>query len=166
MKIPNQIKNNWKGGIFFAILVISWVLIYTSDRFDAAEDSFVFAYLEKSSELISGFHFKPIKGEYVNDPIVGWIVDGDKIVYQLKKPRIFLVAWSISVSSDRPDTIVFVAVNHNGESHQSMSTKSGVVIGIDVIKIEKGDTIQLVFTTDKSGDIVKFNSLQTTIVAL
>ena len=114
-----------------------------------------------------------INGTFANT-LDGWGLVSGCYAYNLNKPRRFVILWATSLSANRQFTNVFIAVRVNGvvREMQRMGTRCFSLnepysfSGIDSLLVADGDDVDLVITSDGSGDIITVGNLAVAIFSV
>jgi len=131
----------------------------------------VFAYLSAAADTTvttAGTYYK-VEGTFVNSPIRGFGAAGDEIEYQGDAPAYFEIDWHASFNVAPANASVHFGVKKNGTIDESslMETYAAAVklqaSGTTIIHLEKGDTIQLVATSDADADVITIFHFTTSI---
>lgn len=134
----------------------------------------VFAYLESpaSTTIVTAGTYEYIRGTFVNDPIEDFTtVATPAIRYDGDKTQYFEIDWHAEIEANFTNTDVEIAFKKNGVVCQCSPMKTRCftpnapysISGTAVIELSTNDEIQLVVTSDGSGDVITFDNFTTTI---
>jgi hypothetical protein len=141
---------------------------------DYDEKPGAFAYLTSPATTVITLAdtYQYISGTFENEPVRDFLTNADPaIVYKGEKTRYFEVDWHASVQANIASTTVSVGIKKNGTvvpgsimaTLLKTSSEDQALSGTAVIELAKNDTIQLVCTSDGTGDQITFDHFTTTI---
>lgn len=136
----------------------------------------IFAALEAPADTtitVAGTYY-PINGTFSNDPLKGFgaaTTHTPGIKYEEKLTQHFEIDWHATLTADAATTTVHFGIKKNGTLIDSslmaqMCKNAGqeyALSGTNVIELEENDEIQLVVTSDGSGDVITVDHYTTTI---
>lgn len=145
-----------------------------SEAYITGKKSGIFAYLSASANttITTAGTYYYINGSFTNSPIENFSLVADPAIrYDGTKTQHFETDWHATISADIANTTVTIGIKKNGTLVTSslMSTFCKNVgelynlSGTTVVELATNDKIQLVVTSDGSGDIITFNNFTTTI---
>ena len=139
------------------------------DVIHSKHGTFAFISTPAATTIVTAGVYYPIAGIYTNDPLEGFIVNGDAIEYRGQLTRDFKVDWHASLSVLPTGATVKVGIKKDGVLVDSsvMQTYAATLIlqmsGCTVIELSQGNNVQLVVTSDADGDAVTFHNYTTSI---
>lgn len=136
----------------------------------------VFAYLTEATgtTITTAGTYYPILGTFTNEPLSGFdaaVTYTPGIRYTGTAPAYFKIDWSASLLADSNEATAIITTKKNGvtceagEMHTYLkyAGERGAASGTCVYKLEYGDEVQLVVTSDSNGGIITFENFVTTI---
>lgn len=136
----------------------------------------VSAYLDTpaATTIITAGTYYPIAGTFTNSPIeqfTSGTVYAPSIKYTGSYTQYFEIDWHATVTANNASTTVSIGVKKNGtlvagsvmSNMLKTAAESYSYSGTCVVGLATNDEIQLVITTDGSGDIITTNNFTTTI---
>lgn len=145
-------------------------------RLSLLETVGVFAYLTEATDttVTTAGTYYPILGPFSNNPLSGFdaaVTYTPGIRYTGTKTAYFEVDWSASLYAGENGTTAVITTKKNGvaceagEMHTYLkyAGEKTPSAGTCVYKLEQGDEVQLVVTSDGNGDIITFENFVTTI---
>jgi hypothetical protein len=138
----------------------------------------VFAYLTEPADttIAEADTYQYINGVFDNDPVIDFELVADPepaIKYLCPNTHIFEIDWHAVVAANLPNTIVRIGIKKNDTTEtpsitSSLAVRNGepfALSGTFVVSLEQNDTIQLICTTDGTGDVITISNFTTTIRA-
>lgn len=118
--------------------------------------------------------YYPLVGTFVNDPMVGFSVDVDHIVYDRDDTRVFEIDWHATLEVNANGRKIHIGLAINGVvTHESTmcayckySAEPVSFSGTKVVELKKDDEIQIMVSSDGAGDVVTTRHFTTSIRAM
>ena len=134
----------------------------------------VFAYLtsDAATTITTAGTYYPIAGTFTNDPLEDFVTVADPAIqYKGTKTQYFEIDWHATVAADTNITTIVCGIKKNGtlltSSRMGTLCKTANelynISGTVVVELTTDDKIQLVVTSDGSGDVLTFHFYTTTI---
>jgi len=133
----------------------------------------VFAYLGSPADTTCTLAdtWYPIQGAFVNDPLIDFELDVDKLKYVGANTAYFEVDGHIVSKGDANGITVHFGLKKNGTvnapsnmgTFMKTSGEAYPVSGTSVVELATNDTIQLVMMADSAGAVITAEHLTTTI---
>ena len=134
----------------------------------------VFAYLDTTEvdTVDTANVYQPIGGTFINSPLQNFsVLATPSIRYDGATTHYFMINYNTTSSANANGTTFRLAVKKNGtildgsimSTYLKTANEAQAFGGVVVVELDQNDTIQLVFSTDGTGDIVNFMHFTTTI---
>lgn len=111
--------------------------------------------------------FYPILGAFSIDPLQDFTGDDTpgKVIYDGEKELYFEVDWHCTAKANKNTTVIGVGIFKNGVVFEPSNMEHLLKVagepqsfsGTTVVKLSKGDSIQMSVKSDTDGDIITFN---------
>lgn len=129
---------------------------------------------QANTTITTALNYYPINGTFTNSPIECFgaaTVHTPGIKYEGDKTQYFEIDWHATISANVAATAVILGAKKNGVLDSGSLMAQTCVLNTDiynlsgtvVIELAKDDEIQLVVSSDGSGDIITFYKYTTTI---
>jgi len=138
------------------------------------EEAGVFGYLTtpENTTITSTEGYTYIRGNFNNSPIINFYFNESipALVYNISESRYYEINWDCQVSSSKSSNTIKIAINLSGDIYPSGGMQNFAKYadeqthnsGQTVVKINKGDTIQLVTQASRTGTL-RFQEFTTSI---